>query len=209
MKLKTKWPCRRQRFRLNQNPKRNVWPPSSRHSRTKAPQKMPEQAWLLPKPHHTRPMPTWFLPNILHTLHRWLWDQLRWPWTCWAPFWHPERTLQMLPGLEQHTLSWNDYQLRLHQRKCPCLHAWSRVTISYVDISMWWLQYWVIKMEFMVLNSQTGFRRSLARAEISLLFLRLFSLFYKLKHPKSPIFGIDALSLCICMAKCLAGSQTF
>jgi hypothetical protein len=33
-------------------------------------------------------------------------------------------------------------------------------------------------MEFMVLNSQTGFWRSLARAEISLLFLRLFSLFF-------------------------------
>ncbi len=43
-------------------------------------------------------------------------------------------------------------------------------------ISLWWLQYWVIKMEFMVLNSQTGFRRSLARAESSLLFKTLFSL---------------------------------
>ncbi len=29
----------------------------------------------------------------------------------------------------------------------------------------------------------------------------------KLKHPKSPTFGIDALSLCICMAQSLARSQ--
>ncbi len=31
--------------------------------------KMLEQAWLLPKPHHTRPMATQLSPDILHTLH--------------------------------------------------------------------------------------------------------------------------------------------
>ena len=36
-----------------------------------------------------------------------------------------------------------------------------------------------------------------------------FLSFTKLKHPKTPTFGIDALSLCIHMAQCLARSQTF
>jgi hypothetical protein len=44
--------------------------------------KMPEQAWLSPKPHHTRPMATQFLTNILHTLRRQLWHQTRRPQTC-------------------------------------------------------------------------------------------------------------------------------
>ena len=36
-----------------------------------------------------------------------------------------------------------------------------------------------------------------------------FLSFTKLKHPKTPTFGINALSLCIRMAQCLACSQTF
>jgi hypothetical protein len=31
-------------------------------------EKTPEQAWILPKPHHTRPMATQFSPDLLHTL---------------------------------------------------------------------------------------------------------------------------------------------
>jgi hypothetical protein len=41
---------------------------ASRHPCARAPKKMPEQAWLLPKPHHTRPMAIQFLTDILHTL---------------------------------------------------------------------------------------------------------------------------------------------
>ena len=57
-------------------------------------------------------------------------------------------------------------------------------------------------MEFTVLNSQKGFGDIF---QISHSFLS----FTKLKHPKSPALGIDALSPCICMAQCLAHSHTF
>ncbi len=55
----------------------------------------------------------------------------------------------------------------------------------------------------MVLNSPKGFGDLFQRSCFS------FLSFTKLKHPKSPTFGIDALSLCICMAQCLASIQTF
>ena len=54
----------------------------------------------------------------------------------------------------------------------------------------------------MVLNSQKVFWGSLPQ-------ISLFYSFLKLKHPKSSIFGIDALSLCICMAQCHPSSQAF
>ncbi len=64
------------------------------------------------------------------------------------------------------------------------------------------------QQEFMVLNSQKGFWRSLPEISLFVSFDSILS-FTKLKHPKSPTFGINALSLCIRMAQCLARSQTF
>jgi hypothetical protein len=97
-------------------------------------------------------------------------------------------------------------QQQRQQATTEILSPLASVTISLVDISVWWLQYLVSKMEFTVLKSPKGFWRSLP--EIS-----LFSLFSQLESSKdlitNPTFGIDALSFCISMAQCHPSSQAF
>jgi hypothetical protein len=62
---------------------------------------------------------------------------------------------------------------------------------------------------FVILKGIYGFKFPQRFLEISSRDITSFLSFTKLKHPQSPTFGIDALSYCICMAKCLASSQAF
>jgi hypothetical protein len=65
-------------------------------------------------------------------------------------------------------------------------------------------------LAFVILKGISSFQFPKKVLEISSRDLTFsFLAFTKLKHPKSPTFGINALSLCICMVKCLASSQTF
>ncbi len=50
------------------------------------------------------------------------------------------------------------------------------VTISLVDLSVWWIQYLVSKMEFMILNSSQGFLEISCRDLTFLSLLTLFSI---------------------------------
>jgi hypothetical protein len=91
------------------------------------------------------------------------------------------------------------FSLRLPQmtkycimRECDNIHSWISTT---GDLAFSHQQ------EFTVLVFGDLFLRSHS--------FDSFLSFTKLKHPKTPTFGIDALSLCIPMAQCLARSQTF
>ena len=114
---------------------------------------------------------------------------------------NPASTPGFLPGMSTPSLycSANFPAYLWHNLwgvKCDNIHSWISTT---GDLAFSHQQ------EFTVLNSQKGFGDLFLRSHSFLSFLS----FTKLKHPKIPTFRINALSLCIRMAQCLARSQTF